>query len=53
MKPILKVDKNIFCVYRGGSWYDSMRLSRVAGRVGRPPSYRSSILGFRLFEGMR
>ena len=53
MKPILKVDKNIFRVYRGGSWYNSMLFARVADRDRRTPCDRLSLLGFRLFEGRR
>ena len=53
MKPILKVDKNIFYVPRGGGWSYSMQFARVATRSWWAPSYRGSYLGFRLFEGMR
>ena len=53
MKPILKVDKNIFCVSRGGGWRDSMQFARVAYRGWWAPGDRYCDLGFRLFEGMR
>ena len=52
MKPILKVDKNIFYVPRGGGWYYPSLTARVAYHSWWSPSYRGSYLGFRLFEGM-
>ena len=35
-------------VYRGGSWYSGARYCRTSGRSRNSPSYRNSILGFRL-----
>ena len=35
-------------VYRGGSWNDNARFTRVSNRSDYTPSYRSNYLGFRL-----
>jgi len=35
-------------VYRGGSWYNSSRYSRVSTRINRLPSEKGSITGMRL-----
>ena len=47
MKPLPIFDPNSDRVVRGGSWSNSMLLARVAYRNWRPPSFRSSIRGFR------
>ena len=53
MKPISMFDPNSDRVYRGGSWYYSMPDARVANRGRRPPSFRFSFLGFRLYLEVR
>ena len=40
-------------VIRGGSWFISMQIARVAYRFRRPPSTRYGILGFRLYLEVR
>ena len=48
MKPLSMPDTDIDGVYRGGSWYGSVQIARVAARNWWPTSFRGSYLGFRL-----
>jgi len=38
----------IFCVARGGTWYDTAVIVRSAHRTGNTPKLRFNALGFRL-----
>ena len=53
MKPISMFDPNSDREIRGGGWLIPSLLARVAGRSRWSASYRNSIFGFRLFEGLR
>ena len=44
---------NSYRVIRGGSWNTPSRSARVAYRLGWTASNRYSILGFRLYLGVR
>ena len=53
MKPISMFDPNSDRVFRGGSWSLPSRYSRVAIRISWTASGRDTILGFRLYMGVR
>jgi formylglycine-generating enzyme required for sulfatase activity len=46
-------DSGSYRVYRGGSWLGYPVLARIAFRIGDPPGYRYSDLGFRLARAVR
>ena len=47
MKPLPIFDPNSDRVFRGGCWYSSMPIARVASRGWWTTSFRYSFLGFR------
>ena len=53
MKPISMPDTDSDRVARGGCWYYSMLLARVAPRYWWSTSSRGSFLGFRLYLEVR